>query len=69
MSHSLQCPRCHLRVEGRPGFGSESRRCPACGAPLVQPPLPKEADVRRYLYRDSLIPLHRSVGKEKLPVP
>jgi hypothetical protein len=59
MSHSLECPRCHLRAEGRPARVSESGRCPACGAPLVRAPLPREEDVRRYLYRDHLIPLRR----------
>lgn len=69
MSNSLACPRCHLQAESRPGFASESRRCPACGAPLVEAPQPREEDVRRYLYRDTLIPLHRNLGREKIPVP
>ena len=68
MSHSLACPRCHLETERRPGFASDSRRCPACGAPLVEAPLPREEDVRRYLYRDTLIPLDRPPGREKIPV-
>lgn len=56
MSHSLACPRCHLRTESR-GGGWESRSCPNCGAPLVIAAVPAEDLVRRYLHSDRLAPL------------
>ena len=59
MSQSLECPRCHLRVEGSRSGGWRGRRCPECGLPLVVAALPAEAVVRRYLYGHGLPPLRR----------
>jgi hypothetical protein len=67
MSQTFECPRCHLQVDGRP-IGRAPRRCSACGTPLVRAPAPREADVRKYLYRSHLIPLHPSLGGRKVPM-
>lgn len=67
MSQRLECPRCHRQVETHP-LGRAPRRCSACGTPLVKTPAPREADVRKYLYRHRLIPLHPSIRGKKAQV-
>jgi hypothetical protein len=69
MSQSLECPRCHLQAEARPGLGLKSQRCAACGTTMVLTSTPREADVRRYLYRHRLLPLPRPLGGGKVRTP
>jgi len=51
MGQTLECPRCHCRVEVK-GSGWQSRSCSHCGAPLVLAAGPAQMLVRRYLFRD-----------------